>query len=72
MFQEGLTPLHLAARDGHTEVFKVLLAAGANTDIADKVSLLVSGGPSRQGWSRAEGVVATAVIGQWKNDGLRT
>lgn len=33
-----MTPLHKAAGNGHTEVVKALLAAGAGTDIADKVS----------------------------------
>lgn len=37
--QNGLMPLHKAAENGHMEVVKILLAAGASKDIASKVSL---------------------------------
>ena len=52
--QNGLTPLHKAADNGHTEVVKMLLAAGASKDIAEKqVSLLWLAAPTAGG-NRAE------------------
>ena len=36
--QNGETPLHKAAGKGRTDAVEVLLAAGADKDIADKVS----------------------------------
>ena len=35
--QNGATPLHLAAREGHAAKVEQLLAAGANTEAKDKV-----------------------------------
>ena len=53
--QNGSTPLGMAAGKGHTEVVKALLAAGAGTDIADKVSRWLaapSAGAGKQGCVR--------------------
>ena len=52
--QNGLTPLHKAASNGHMEVIKALLAAGASKDIADKVSRWLLAAPTAVGGSRAE------------------
>ena len=38
VIQDQMTALHWASRKGHTEVVKVLLAAGANIHDSDKVS----------------------------------
>ena len=35
--QDGHTALHYAAREGYSEIVKLLLTAGAATDIPDKV-----------------------------------
>ena len=37
--QDKYTPLHIAAREGHKEVMKVLLDRGANPNALDVVSL---------------------------------
>ena len=42
IYQNGETPLHKAAHEGHTHVMKVLLAAGANIEAKDGVSARVS------------------------------
>ena len=41
--QDGITPLHLVASNGHTEVVKVLMEAGATVEATDKVSALPVG-----------------------------
>ena len=51
--QDGLTPLHKAADNGHTEVVKMLLAAGAGKDIAEKQVSLWLAAPTAGG-NRAE------------------
>ena len=38
LVQGGATPLHIAADDGHLEVVKALLAAGANKEAGTQVS----------------------------------
>jgi hypothetical protein len=35
--QEGQTPLHKAAQEGHSETMQTLIAAGADIDADDKV-----------------------------------
>jgi hypothetical protein len=40
LLQNRQTPLHRAARQGHTAVVKQLLAAGAAVNIVDKVQIL--------------------------------
>ncbi len=35
--QDSQTPLYVASENGHAEVFKVLLAAGARTDVKTEV-----------------------------------
>jgi ankyrin repeat protein len=37
-----MTPLHLAAKEGKTEVIKVLLEAGASLSTVDKQSFFVT------------------------------
>ena len=41
IYQSLRTPLHKAAHEGHTDVMKVLLAAGANIEAKDGVSARV-------------------------------
>ena len=41
IYQSLRTPLHEAAFNGHTDVMKVLLAAGANIEAKDEVSARV-------------------------------
>ena len=36
----GVTALHVAAGQGHSEIVKLLLTAGADTDIQDKVCVV--------------------------------
>ena len=38
LFQIQRTPLHVAGFNGHTEVVKLLIAAGAELNMIDKVS----------------------------------
>lgn len=38
LIKDGETPLHIASDSGHTEVVKVLLAAGASKDVVANVS----------------------------------
>jgi hypothetical protein len=38
LLQDGWTPLMLACHSGHLEVMRLLLAAGARVNMADKVS----------------------------------
>ena len=42
IYQNHWTPLHKAAHEGHTDVMKVILAAGANIEAKDGVSARVS------------------------------
>jgi ankyrin repeat protein len=39
--QEGVTPLINACSKGHSEIVRLLMAAGANHEAQDKVSFLV-------------------------------
>ena len=39
--QDGWTPLMWASRNGRTETVNVLLAAGANVDLQDKVIIII-------------------------------
>ena len=39
--QRQWTPLHLAARDGHTEIVDLLVKNGADINIKDNVSYVV-------------------------------
>ena len=41
MGQDGNTPLHKAAMNGHTEIASILLGSGADTHSKDMVSILV-------------------------------
>ena len=52
MCQNGRTPLHKAASERHPAVAEVLLAAGADKDIADKVGRWLAAPTA--GGSRAE------------------
>ena len=36
--QNGWSPLHVASQEGHLDVVRTLIEAGANIDQADKVS----------------------------------
>ena len=36
--QDGRSPLHVAAEEGHTNVVDILVKHGANVDTRDKVS----------------------------------
>ena len=38
VLQEGDTPLHLAAYNGHNRAIDILMAAGAKVDVKNKVS----------------------------------
>ena len=38
VLQDGLSPLHMASQEGHLDVMKTLIEAGANIHQADKVS----------------------------------
>ena len=38
MLQSGKTPLHEAARNGHTSVVDILIYSGATVDVIDNVS----------------------------------
>ena len=37
VLQDGLSPLHMASQEGHLDVMKTLIEAGANIHQADKV-----------------------------------
>jgi ankyrin repeat protein len=37
--QDGTTPLHVASIKGHAEAVKALLAAGADVEVREKVSM---------------------------------
>ena len=37
VLQDGLSPLHMASQEGHLDVVKTLIQAGANIHQADKV-----------------------------------
>ena len=37
VLQNGLSPLHMASQEGHLDVVKTLIEAGANIHQADKV-----------------------------------
>ena len=39
VFQDGLTPLHLASANGHADVCSELISAKASVDATNKVSL---------------------------------
>lgn len=39
IFQQGYTPLHHAAKEGHVDTVTVLLNYGANTEARDKVEV---------------------------------
>ena len=39
--QDGWTPLHFAAMNGHMGAVEVLVTAGANTQIANKVMVII-------------------------------
>ena len=41
MGQDGDTPLHIAAENGHTEIASLLIGSGADIHSKDKVSILV-------------------------------
>ena len=38
VLQDGRSPLHMASQEGHLDVVKTLIEAGANINEADKVS----------------------------------
>ena len=38
VLQDGLSPLHMASQEGHLDVVKTIIAAGANINEANKVS----------------------------------
>ena len=38
VLQDGLSPLHMASQEGHLDVVKALIEAGANINQANKVS----------------------------------
>ena len=40
--QQGFTCLHIAAREGHTEIVKMLVARQVNQDIRDKFGYTAS------------------------------
>lgn len=37
LLQDGCSPLHLASDEGHLDIVKTLIEAGANANQADKV-----------------------------------
>ena len=41
MGQDEYTPLHLAAKEGHTDIASLLISSGADINSKDNVSILV-------------------------------
>jgi len=40
--QDGFTPLYMAAQENHVEIVRLLLNAGADTELPTKVTMLIS------------------------------
>lgn len=51
--QDGVTPLYAACQYKHLEVAKLLLKAGANTELAAPVGMVEDGGGRSPGWEVA-------------------